>query len=207
MKFYFSPGACSLGIHFLLEELGVEYEGKPILIKDGEQLKEAYVAVNPKSKVPAVLRDDGSLLTEFGVIAHWLAHTHGQGKLAMGSFEDDLRTMETLDYLVATVHMQGFSRMLRPQKFTPNEADLDWVRENGKTIVMKAAKHLSEQLGDNPFIMGDKMTIADAALFYTMFWGIVRLNLDLPENLIAYFKRMSERPAAKKAFELEGLTF
>ncbi|WP_407495724.1 glutathione S-transferase family protein [Pseudooceanicola sp. MF1-13] len=205
MKFYYSPGACSLGIHFLLEEIGVDYEGVPILIKDGDQLKEPYVSVNPKSKVPAVLRDDGTLLTEFGVIAHWLAHTYAKDSFVPETFEEELRTMETLDYLVATVHMQGFSRMLRPQKFTPNEADLDWVRENGNAIVMKAAKHLSQQLSDKPFIMGDKMTIADAALFYTMFWGVVRLNLDLPENLIAYFKRMSDRPAAKKALELEGL--
>ena len=205
MKFYFSPGACSLGIHFLLEEIGADYEGIPIHIKNGDQLKEDYVKVNPKSKVPAIIRDDGSLLTEFGVIAHWLSHTCGKDKFAAGTFEEELRIMETLDYLVATVHIQGFSRLLRPQKFSPTEADLDWVRENGKVIVVKAFKLLSEQLKDRPFIMGERMTIADAAMFYTLFWGVTRLNLDLPENIVAYFNRLSMRPAAKRAMELEGL--
>lgn len=205
MKFYYSPGACSLGIHFLIEEIGVEYEGIPIHIKNGDQLRDAYVKVNPKSKVPAVLRDDGSLLTEFGVIAHWLSQTYAKDRFAPDSFEQELRIMETLDYIVATMHMQGFSRILRPQKFTPNEADLEWVQNNGKDIVTKAAGFLSTQLGDNPFIMGDRLAIADAALFYTMFWGVARLKLDLPENLIAYFDRMSARPAAQRAMRLEEL--
>tara|TARA_R100000687_G_C6337432_1_gene112591 strand:+ start:203 stop:586 length:384 start_codon:yes stop_codon:yes gene_type:complete len=127
MKFYYSPGACSLGIHFLLEEIGVAYEGVPIHIKNGDQLKDANVAVNPKSKVPAVLRDDGSILTEFGVIAHWLTRTCANDRFAPESFEKELRIMETLDYIVATMHMQGFSRVLRPQKFVRSESDLDWV--------------------------------------------------------------------------------
>ncbi len=205
MQFYYSPGACSLGIHFLIEEIGVDYEGIAIHIKNGDQLKDAYVNVNPKSKVPALLRDDGSLLTEFGVIAHWLTQTYAKEQFEPENFEQELRIMETLDYIVATMHMQGFSRILRPQKFTPNDGDLEWVQGNGKDIVMKAAGFLSEQLGDRPFIMGEKLTIADAALFYTMFWGIRRLKLDLPENLIAYFERMSARPAAQRAMRLEDL--
>ena len=205
MKFYFSPGACSLGIHFLLEEIGINYEGVAIHIQNGDQLKDAYVQINPKSKVPAILRDDGSLLTEFGVIAHWLAQTHAREQFEPDSFEQELRIMETLDYIVATMHMQGFTRLLRPQKFTPNDGDLVWVQNYGKDIVMKAAGFLSTQLGDNPFIMGERMTIADAALFYTMFWGVARLKLDLPANLIGYFERMSARPAAQKAMQLEGL--
>lgn len=205
MKFYYSPGACSLGIHFLLEEIGVDYEGVPIHIKNGDQLKDAYGAVNPKSKVPAVLRDDGSLLTEFGVIAHWLTRTHARDRFKPESFEQELRIMETLDYIVATMHMQGFSRVLRPQKFAKSESDLDWVQGNGRDIVMKAAGFLSEQLGENDFIMGDRLTIADAALFYTMFWGVARLKLDLPANLIAYFDRISARPAAQRAMQLEEL--
>ncbi|MBM1815972.1 glutathione S-transferase family protein [Pseudosulfitobacter pseudonitzschiae] len=205
MKFYYSPGACSLGIHFLLEEIGIEYEGIAIHIKNGDQLKDAYLQINPKSKVPAVLRDDGSLLTEFGVIAHWLTQTHARAQFEPESFEQELRTRETLDYIVATMHMQGFTRILRPQKFTPNDGDHAWVQTYGTDIAMKAAGFLSAQLGDKAFIMGERMSIADAALFYTMFWSVARLKLDLPTNLIGYFERMSARPAAQKAMQLEGL--
>ncbi|MCW1931060.1 glutathione S-transferase family protein [Pararhodobacter zhoushanensis] len=205
MKLYYAPGACSLGIHFLLEEIGVAYDAARIIIKDGDQFKPDYTRINPKSKVPLLQRDDGSYLTEFGAIAHWLAHTIGTETLKSVSFEDELRTIETLDFVVGTIHMQGFSRLLRPQKFTPNEADLDWVRQAGRDIVTNGFVHLSAQLGTSSFIMGERLTVADAAMLYTLFWGIDRLALPLPQNLQAYYARLSTRPAAVKVFMDEGL--
>lgn len=205
MKLYYAPGACSLGIHFLLEEVGAKYDATAIDIKQGQQFTPDYARLNPKSKVPLLQRDDGSTLTEFGAIARWLARTAGAQTLQSASFEEDIRITETLDYVVATVHMQGFSRILRPQKFTPNEADLDWVRQVGIEIVTKGFARLSAQLGQSPFIMGQRLSIADAALFYTLFWATKRVNLDLPQNLRDYYQRLSARPSARKVLQSEGL--
>jgi glutathione S-transferase len=205
MIFYFAPGACSLGIHFLLEEIGAPYEGVPVQIKDGAQFQEPYVSINPKSKVPALLRDDGTLLTEFGAIAPWAALSLAPDRFTPADINEAARITETLDYIVGTVHMQGFSRTFRPAKFTPNDADHDWVRSEGLKIVTRAMQHLSAQLGDRAFIMGDRLSIADAAFFYTLFWSTQRAKLDLPDNLIAYYKRLSARPAAERAMSLEGL--
>lgn len=205
MKLYYAPGACSLGIHFLLEEVGAKYDAIAIDIKQGQQFTPDYARLNPKSKVPLLQRDDGSTLTEFGAIARWLASTTGAQTLQSTSLEEDIRITETLDYVVATLHMQGFSRILRPQKFTPNEADLDWVRQVGIEIVTKGFARLSAQLGQSPFIMGQRLSIADAALFYTLFWATKRVNLDLPQNLRDYYQRLSARPSARKVLQSEGL--
>ena len=121
--------------------------------------------------------------------------------------EAEVRTLEMLDYIVATIHMQGFSRMFRPQKFTRSEADHDWVRAQGRAIVEKAFGIVSEKLGRSDFIMGDRLTLADAALFYVLFWGIDRLKLEVPENLAAYYARLRARPAAQKVFADEGIVF
>lgn len=205
MKFFYAPGACSLGIHFLLEEIGTEYEAVPVVIKEGEQFKPDYVSINPKSKVPVLERDDGSILTEFGVIAHWLANTVGAEKFKSRNLEEELRTREILDYVVGTAHMQGYSRILRPQKYTPNEADLEWVRDKGREIVFCSLEILSRKLGDNPFIMGERLSIADAAMLYTLFWAIHRLDLDVPRNIRDLYYRLIKRPAAEDAFRQEGL--
>ncbi len=63
MKLYFAPGACSIGIHLLLEEVGKPYETERVNLQQGEQYKPPFVEVNPKSKVPTLARDDGSVLT------------------------------------------------------------------------------------------------------------------------------------------------
>src|SRR5215211_3512278 len=65
MDLYYSPGACSLGIHVLMEEIGKPYGLKKVSLKDGEQHKPEFQKINPKAKVPTLMRDDGSVLTEF----------------------------------------------------------------------------------------------------------------------------------------------
>ena len=72
MKLDYSPGACSIGIHVLLEEIGKPYELEPVNLREGAQFKPPCTGVSPKGKVPALERDDGSVLTEFPVIARWL---------------------------------------------------------------------------------------------------------------------------------------
>lgn len=207
MKFYFAPGACSIGIHFLLEELEVPYEAIRIVIKDGEQFKPDYVDVNPKSKVPALMRDDGSVLTEFAAIAHWLGHAFPDKGMALHGLENEVRTTEIMDYAVATIHMQGFSRLFRPAKFAPNVADHAWVQDIGREIVTKAFGVVSIRLADNRFIMGEQLSIADCSLFYVLFWAVDRLKLDLPRNVADYYARMRERPSAQKVFRDEEIVF
>ena len=73
MKLYYAPGACSIGIHVLFEEIGKPYEAERVNLQQGEQYKPPFTSVNPKSKVPTLVRDDGSVLTEFPAIAYWLA--------------------------------------------------------------------------------------------------------------------------------------
>ena len=63
MKLMYSPGACSVGIHVLLEEIGKPYEAQLVNLREGAQFKPEFTSVNPKSKVPTLVRDDGSVLT------------------------------------------------------------------------------------------------------------------------------------------------
>ena len=58
MKLYYAPGACSLGIHVLLEEIGKPYDGVVVNLRQGEQFQPGFTAVNPKSKVPTLERDE-----------------------------------------------------------------------------------------------------------------------------------------------------
>ncbi|WP_172839487.1 glutathione S-transferase family protein [Sulfitobacter alexandrii] len=207
MKLYYAPGACSIGTHFLMEEMGLTYDTGRLDLKQGDQLKPAYLDVNPKAKVPALVRDDGSLLTEFVAIAFWLGRTYPEKGMIPEGMEAEVRTLEMLDYAVATIHMQGFSRLFRPAKFARSEAEHDWVREQGRAVVDKAFGIVSERLGSSDFIMGDRLTLADAALFYVLFWGVDRVKLDVPENLAAYYARLRARPSAQKVFADEGIQF
>ncbi len=73
MKLYWEPHTCAIGIHVLLEETGLPYETEKIDVGGGATREPPFLAVNPKGKVPTLVRDDGSVLTEFAAIATWLA--------------------------------------------------------------------------------------------------------------------------------------
>src|SRR5690242_8400623 len=137
MKLYYAPGACSMGIHLLLEEIGKPYETQMLNFRESEQYKPEFTRVNPKSKVPTIVRDDGSVLTEFPAIAFWLARTNPSAKLLPDDPEAATRAFEALDYVVATIHMQGFSRIFRPGNYTPNAADEEAVKKRGVEIFNK----------------------------------------------------------------------
>ena len=204
MKLMYSPGACSIGIHVLLEEIGKPYEAQLVNLREGGQFKPEFTSVNPKSKVPTLVRDDGSVLTEYPAIAYWLARTNPDKKLLPDDADAQARVLEALDYAVSTVHMQGFSRLFRAANYTPNPADEDKVKERGKELVEKGFAVLDKALAGKDYLAGS-FSIADSALFCVEFWGGKRMNMKLPPNCEAHLNRMLARPAVQRVLQQEGL--
>jgi glutathione S-transferase len=205
MKLYYMPGACSIGIHVLLEEIGKPYDLQKIDGANREQYGPEFVKVNPKSKVPTLLKDDGSVVTEFPAIATWLARKNPDKNLLPSDADAEARALEAMDYVVSTMHMQGFSRMFRPGNFAPTESDHDKVKAQGKGIMEKGLDLMDKALEGKEYVAG-KFSIADAALFYVTFWAAGRMKMPLPKNVAAHYARMKERPAVKRTLEQEGLS-
>ncbi len=205
MKLYYSPNSCALAIHILLEDIGKPYTLELVDLRSGAQYKQPYISLNPKGKVPALLRDDGSLLTELPAIAWYLARSNPALGLIPDSIEGESRLLELLDYMVATVHMRGFTRIFRTAAFTPTTADEPAVQQTGKDIVRDGLKLLSHALGAKAYLLGD-YTIADTVLFYLEDWATRRVQLPVPENLAGHAARMRARPAVQRALAAEGLT-
>ena len=201
-KLYYAPGTCSIGIHVLLEEIGLPYAAEPVNLREPPAHR-AFTALNPKSKVPTLLRGDGSVLTEFPAIAVWLAAANPQAGLLPESADGLARALETIDYCVATVHMQGFTRIFRPERFAPSEADHAAVKAAGMEIFTRGLATLDRALGGREYLLG-RFGIADAALFYIAFWGADRLNLTLPAQCAAHLARMKARPAVAAVLQKEG---
>ena len=77
----YAKKTCSIGIHVLLEEIGTPYDLRIVDFSKGEQKTPEYKALNPKGKVAALVRQDGSVITEFAAIAMWLSMTNPDKKL------------------------------------------------------------------------------------------------------------------------------
>jgi glutathione S-transferase len=204
MKLLYSPGACSMGIHLLLAEIGKPFEIERVDLKQGAQHQPPFKNINPKSKVPVLVRDDGSTITEFPAIAYYLARSNPDAELLAQNLETEVRALELLDYLIATAHMRGFTRIFRPANFAPNPADEEKVQAAGRDIVAEAFNLLSPVLGEQKYILGE-FSIVDAALFFLELWARKRAGMTLPANFEAHLDRVLARPAAQRVLTAEGL--
>jgi len=205
VKLHLAPGSCALGIHVLLEEVGASYTLAPLDLRTGDQRKPAYLAVNPKGKVPALELDDGQILTEFQAIAFWLARTHPEARLLPADPLGQSRVLEMLDYIVGTVHMRGFVLATMPRKFCADPEGQRQMSEAGTTIVKEGIEALALAIGDGDWLLGD-FSIADAAAFYLLRWIFERGGpVTVPLPLARYFDRLLARPAVCTAMDMEGL--
>ena len=195
MKLYCAPGTSAVGIRVLLEEIGKPYEVVLLDLAAREQYQPAFYSINPKSKVPTLIRSDGSVLTEFGAIARWLARTNPEAKLLPRDPDGEARATELLDYVVGTVHMRGFSRLIVPMAFGPKAQHEDIVAA-GRGIVTKGFEIIDAGLSGKVYGAG-RYSYADSALFYVERWA-ERLSIRLPSNCGRHYETMMERPAVKR---------
>jgi glutathione S-transferase len=204
MKLYFLPGACSIGIHALLAEIGqpfrIEKAARP-----GTPEFEAYTQINPKGKVPALIRNDGSLLTEFPVVALYLARIHPERALIPTDIEGETRVMEMTEYLVSTVHMQGYTRARRPEKFAPSESDHPAVKARGLEIFQAGLDRAERQINGKDWLF-ETMTIADFALFYLEHWCVLNGIGLLGKNGQAHHDRLWSKIEIRRAIESETIS-
>jgi glutathione S-transferase len=209
MKLYWGPHTCAIGIHILLEEIGEPYTTEKLDVSGGATKTPEFLAINPKGKVPTLVRDDGSVLTEFGAIATWLARTHPDVKLLPEEPDAQARAIELLEYVEGTVHGQGFGRIFRPQRFEPQDTlhgtvglGQANVRDQGVDMVREAFAIIDSQLRSTPYALGE-FSIADAALFYVERWA-PQQDINLPSKIEAHFRHMLTRPSVKKVRAIWG---
>ena len=193
LTLFHSPGSCSNGILYILNEIGAAHEVFVVNVLTGEQRTDAYLALNPKGKVPALQLHGGKVLTEFQTIAFWLARSFPEAGLWPDDVLEQSRTLEALDFIVGSVHMRGRTFIRMPQKFVDDPACQSVLQNHGRQQVRNGLAHLEATLGERAFLLG-RFGIADAAALYVLDWA-VRDEIELSSSLAAYRQRLRARPA------------
>ena len=201
MKLYYSPGACSLAPHIVLNELDLDFTAvktdlKAKMTENGDD----FFAINPKGQVPTLALDDGTILTEGVAITQYLADNNPSKGLApaAGTIER-AKLVAALNFISSEYH-KAFSPLFHPT------ADPK-VKEFAAEIVNARLGFIEKELSDGrKFFTGDTFTIADAYLFTVTNWTkFVGIDLAPFPNLVAFQGRVGARPATVAALKAEGL--
>lgn len=193
MKLYYTPGACSLAVRIALHEAGVDadFEKVDLRAKTTETGAD-FLAVNPKGYVPALVLDDGALLTENVAVLFWIAAQ--APRLAPDGF-GRFRLLETLAFISTEIH-KSFKPFYRPDS---SEAE----KTAGAAMAAKRLDYLAGTL-NGPFLHGERFTVADAYLFVMLLWAR-KFGVPAPAKLTEYFERMGAREPVRRALSEEDL--
>lgn len=200
MKLFLKPGACSLASHIVLEEIGRPYETEAVdLAKKLTASGADFWAINPKGYVPALLLDDGDLLTEGPAILQYLADLAPELNLAPANGSKARYQLQSwLAFIATEVH----------KNFTPffNPAATPEMKEQARANLQRRLGYVNDQLAGGDFLMGSTYSVADAYLFTVVGWAkYIQLDLSAWPHLIAFQARVAARPATQRALKAEGL--
>ncbi len=156
MKLFYKAGACSLSPHIILREADIDFTLVAVdLAAKRTENGEDYLTINPKGQVPALLLDDGTLLTEGVAIVQYIADLVPDRQLLapVGSMTR-YHTLEWLNYIATELH-KGFTPLFRPG--TPDE-----YKTIAREQLQKKFEYVNEALAQKQWLMGLRFSVADA---------------------------------------------
>lgn len=201
MKLYYVPGACSLSPHISLREAGADFAIEKIDISTHRtESGEDFRAINPKARVPALVLEDGEVVTEGAAIVQYIADRFPAAGLAPDNGTlARTRLQEHLNFIASELH-KSFAPLFNPTAS-------DEAKTTAKTLVADKLDHVENLLSDSrAYLLGSQFSVADAYLFTVTNWTEpTGIGLDRWPHLAAYAKRIGERPAVQAAMQAEGL--
>jgi glutathione S-transferase len=203
IKLFYAPHTCSLASHIALEDAAAEYATVRINFADDEQRKPAYLAVNPKGRVPALATDRG-ILTETPAMLAFIAQSFPQARLA--PVDDPFLFAEVQafnSYLCATLHVAHSHRM-RGNRWADDPAAIMAMQRKVPESVSACYELIEANMLRGPWVMGESYTICDPYLF-TMAQWLEQDGVDPARfpKVMSHRRRMSERPTVQKAIAEE----
>ncbi len=200
MKLYYSPGACSLSPHIALLEAGLPYD----LVKVDLRAKKLengddFLKVNPKGQVPALVADDGELITEGPVIVQRIADKVPARNLAPSrDSAERYKLLEWLTYINSELH-KNIGPLFNPMLS-------DEAKAVFKDRAMGKFRYVDGQLAGRDYLLGKQFTVADGYLYVMLRWADgMKFDLSGLNNLLAYKDRVAARPKVQEALVKEGL--
>lgn len=172
---YGDIGSGSSTVEMALAEIGAPVELREVPLSSDSQLAAEYCRMNPMGRVPTLVLEDGTVMTETLAILPHLADHHPEAALLPppGSIE----RAKVMRWMVIA-GAEGYPHVTRadyPERFSPDPAAAEPIRVRAKEMYRDLWRMVEEQAGltgnpDAPYLLGGRFTIADAYLAVLSRW-------------------------------------
>jgi len=201
---FHSPGACSLASHIALEETGKPFRPVETLLSKKQHLTPEYLAVNPRGKVPALVAQDGRVITENTAILTYIGLNNPETGMFPTNIVEQMQCIAQMAWFSNTPHI--FQRAkFRPYRFADREEAYEDIRAKAGSSYWESMQEIDSLIAGKTWIMGNRYTVVDpyALVFYG--WGRTNgLPMDTLKDFTRHMNQMLERPAVRAVLEREN---
>jgi len=168
---YGFPLGSSMGLVASLEWLGQPYRLSRVDMLS-EMASPEYGRLNPRRETPVFITDDGRVVTETMAIAHWIEARDRERRV---SFDPGTAEADRMHQLIGFLNT-GFTVAFTPYwvALEMAEPDPDYqaaLRRFGHGAVNERHARMEELIGDAPYLLGDRPTLADGVFIGVARWG------------------------------------
>jgi glutathione S-transferase len=190
---HFVPLACSIAVRIALDEAGIEARYEQASPRSAD-----FAAVSDKHRVPVLVLDDGTVLTEATAILLWIADRAPGAKLAPERGSTDFsRMVSWLSFTASELHKTSIGPLISTT--APDE-----VKAYAASLAPADLDVVARHLAAHEWLAGHRFSVADAYLFAVLNWlQVTPLRSDRWPAIEAYRERMLQRPRVRAAVALE----
>lgn len=200
----YSPGACSLAPHIVLEEIGKPFDLELVSTDNGEARSDKFRGINPKGRIPVLIIDNKTLTEAPAILLHL---AHDSQVIAPKGQDEMFRALEWFNWLSGTVHSVAIRQIWRTEYFTNDPGAYDSIQAKGYEHLNEAHKLIESRLTEK-WVLGSGYTVLDAFLLVFYRWGH-RMKLPMRDNCPKWTRHaemMMGRPAVVRALTTEGIS-
>jgi glutathione S-transferase len=191
--------------HWMLLELGLDYETRPIQSRTGETQRDDFLRLNPRHKIP-VLRHDPFVLSESAAIVQYLSETFPNPNVFAPQDANARAALNEWCFFIMTELDAGSLYVVRRHEGLPQiYGEAPTAVESAKTYFSHNLEAMAPRIARSAYLLGERLSAADILLMTCLDWAVIS-GIALPPNLSDYRRRIAARPAylaaLKKNFTL-----
>lgn len=200
LTLYAATGTGSVAPQALLAHLDVEHRVQWVDYDAGAHHADDYLAVNPRGQLPALVLEDGTVVTESLAIVLYIAETYGSGIMPPPGSSERALTYRWMAFGATNLY-EGLLRILYPDTYTTS-SDPEPVKNSADAYLHNAFGILEREVGSRNCLIGDSPGIVDIYVAMLMTWYPDQEKLrDTYPGLSRVFDSAMGMTSVRKVFE------
>jgi glutathione S-transferase len=187
--------------HWMLLELGLDYESQPVQSRSGETLTDQFRRLNPRHKVP-VLQHGSFVLTESAAIVQYLSETFADPAKQYVPHNVNARaTLNEWCYFIMTELDAGSLYVVRRHDGLASiYGAAPAAVESAKAYFVHNIETITPRIEKARYVFGELLSTADILLTTCLDWASAT-GIALPQGAVDYRRRVAQRPAYQEALK------